>query len=64
MWEYDIIYSFLTEKNLYFFTFYTKADGPAKTIIRHQPRNISAESITVAPTTRDTVMSSVLKSDR
>jgi hypothetical protein len=36
-----------SEKNLHFFTFYTKADNPVKALIRHLPGNISAEDTTV-----------------
>jgi hypothetical protein len=48
MMDYNAIQKFLTEKNLHFFTFYTKADKPVKAIIRHFPGNISAVDITVA----------------
>jgi hypothetical protein len=39
---------FLTEKNLHFFTFYTKTDKPVEAVIRYLPGSISAEDITVA----------------
>jgi hypothetical protein len=38
----------ISEKNLPFFTFYTKADKPVSAVIRHLPGNIPAEVITVA----------------
>jgi hypothetical protein len=47
MVDYNAIQEFRTEKNLHFFTFYTKADKPVKAFIRHLPGNISAENITV-----------------
>jgi hypothetical protein len=48
MVDYNAIQEFRTEKNLHFFTFYTKADKPVKAIIRHLPGNIYSENITVA----------------
>jgi hypothetical protein len=46
--DYTAVQKFLDEKKLHYFTFYTKASKPVKTIIRYLPCNISAEDITVA----------------
>jgi hypothetical protein len=43
--DYNAIQKFLTEKNLHFFTFYTKEDKPVKADIRHLPGDVSAEDI-------------------
>jgi hypothetical protein len=47
MVDYNDIQKFLSEVNLHFFTFCTKADKPVKAIIRHLSGNISVEDITV-----------------
>jgi hypothetical protein len=48
MVDYNAIQKFLNEKNLHFFTFYTKADKPVNTITRQLPGNNPAENIIVA----------------
>jgi hypothetical protein len=48
MVDYNAIQKFFIEKNLHFFTFYTKADKPVKAVIRHLPGNTSEEDIAVA----------------
>jgi hypothetical protein len=45
---YNAVQKFLIEKNVHFFTFYTKADKLVKAVIRHLPGNNSAEDITMA----------------
>jgi hypothetical protein len=47
MVDYNAIQKFLTEKSLHFFTFYTKADKPVKSIIMYFPGSTSAQDITV-----------------
>jgi hypothetical protein len=47
MVNYNTIQKFLTEENLRFFTFFTKADKPVKAVIRHLLGNTSAKDITV-----------------
>jgi hypothetical protein len=37
--DYNAIQKFFTEKDLHFFTFYTKADKPVESVIRHLPGN-------------------------
>jgi hypothetical protein len=46
--DYNAIQKFLAEKNLHFFTLYTKVDKPRKAVIRHLLGNTSAEDNTVA----------------
>jgi hypothetical protein len=49
MVDYSAMQKFLTEKNLHFFTFYTKAGKTIKVVISHLPDNISAEGNTGLP---------------
>jgi hypothetical protein len=46
-WTTNAIQNFLTEKNLIFFLFYSKADKLVKAVIKHLPGNASAEDTTV-----------------
>jgi hypothetical protein len=48
MVDYNTVQMFLTEKNLHFFTFYTKVGKSVKTVIRHLPGNTYAEDISMA----------------
>jgi hypothetical protein len=48
MGDYNAIQKFFTEKNLHFFTFYTKPDKPVKDIIKYVLGNTSGEDIAVA----------------
>jgi hypothetical protein len=48
MMDYNTAQILRTEKNIHFFTIYTKADKPDKAVIRHLPGNALAEDITVA----------------
>jgi hypothetical protein len=41
MVDYNALQKFPTEKNLHFFTFYTKAGKPVKVVIGHLAANIS-----------------------
>jgi hypothetical protein len=50
---YNSIQIFFIEKNIHFFTFYTKAGKPFKVVIRHLPAD--AEDKTVALQERDYV---------
>jgi hypothetical protein len=47
MVDYNAIQKFLTEKNLHFFIFYTKANKLSKAITQHLPGNTSTDNITV-----------------
>jgi hypothetical protein len=48
MADYKAKKNLLGQKDVPFFTFYTKEDKPVKAVIRHLPSNTSPEDITVA----------------
>jgi hypothetical protein len=47
MLDYNAVQKLFIEKNLHFFTFYTKSDKSVKAVIRHLSGNTSAEAINV-----------------